>query len=105
MSEFKNLLDDVVEETGTSFQAGTDAVALYASQRTAHLSTLVGQPGFMQAVRAERDNVAMYASLSVGDQANAMDNRLLGLIQGALAMGASSATVVEEGENPGEDEE
>lgn len=84
----KNLLESALEETGADLEATTSEVALYAAQRTAVLATLVGLNGYEQAVIAERDNVALRAGLSAVSVADAARERLLGVIQGALFLGA-----------------
>lgn len=88
--QFKQLLDDFVDETGASFGNATDAVALYMAERTAYLATLIGQPGYGQAVIAERDNVVLNAALNVVDAADISRDRLIGLVQGALTIGAQA---------------
>ena len=79
-----DLLKDALDETGVSLSRARDEVLLYTAQRAAHLSTLVGQPGFELALRAERDSVALYAGVSASIQATAAEGRILGIIQGIL---------------------
>lgn len=88
--EFKDLLESFLEETGAQLSADAQEVVAYMDERAAHLSTLVGQPGFQMAVAAERDSVAIKASIEVMDNADAVDQRFVGLIQGALAIGAKA---------------
>ena len=88
--EFKALLEDTLNEMGTSLQADLADLSRYASERSAHLSELVGQPGFEYAVRAERDSVALHAGITTTNEADATDQRLIGLIQGALRIGATA---------------
>ncbi len=90
LNEFKTLLSDALSETGASLQGDLHEVALYANERAAHLSTLVGQAGFEHAVRAERDNVMLKAAVVATEQADAVDQRIVGLVQGALAIGAKA---------------
>ena len=80
----EDLLKDALDETGVGLDHAREDVALYMVQRAAHLSTLVGQPGFELALRAERDNVALYAGVQASLQAAAADQRMVGLIQGIL---------------------
>jgi hypothetical protein len=87
---FKELLEKTVRETATELKVGAAELALYASERAAHLSSIVGQPGFNAAVQAERDNVAIKGAIKLQDQATRADERFLGLIHGALAFGASA---------------
>lgn len=92
------LLKDVIDESGLELvSGGADEIAQYTSDRAAHLSLIVGQPGFEEAVRAERDNVMLMAASTIvrrGDAADALlRERLLGLVQGGLAIGAKLLTV------------
>lgn len=89
-TEFKNLIDSALQETGASLKQSSQEVAAYAAQRAAFLSTLVGQPGFEQAVIAERDNVALFAGIVAVGQVVAIQAKIVGVIQGALFIGASA---------------
>jgi hypothetical protein len=84
------LLKDAIAETGATLAKGADELALYVAGRSAHLATLVEDPGFDLAIRAERDAVALEAGLAAVEQAEAADARLLGIFQGVLAMGAKA---------------
>lgn len=88
--DFKELLDDFVQETGRGLQAGTAELAAYAAGRSAHLSTLVGDPGFAVALRAERDAVALKAGITAVRQGDAADQRIVGLIHGGLSFAAKA---------------
>lgn len=85
---FIKLLEQQLKDAGRDLNVSARDVAAYASQRAAHLSTLVADPNFMDAVKAERDNVALYAGIKAVENADAIDNRVLGIIQGAIALGA-----------------
>jgi hypothetical protein len=89
-NDFRLLLDSALKETGASLEQSTAEVAQYAAERTAYLSTLVGQPGFELAVQAERDAVALFAGIVAVGQAQAVQGRIIGVIQGALFMGAKA---------------
>lgn len=82
--ELEALLQDVIEETGASLKTGAAELAEFAAERSAHLATLVGDPGFDQAVRAERDAVALRAGLVTTHEADAADQRIVGAIHGGL---------------------
>jgi hypothetical protein len=62
-----------------------DEVAEYARQRARHLAGILEreEPGFAQALVAERDNVALKAGIVVAD---ASDNLARGAIAGILAV-------------------
>lgn len=86
--EFLVLIEDAVADTGATLEKSASEVAHYAAERADHLSSIVGEPGFDEAVKAERDNVALFAAMSAVENADAADARLKGMLQGALAMGA-----------------
>ncbi len=86
--DLEKLLTDAIAETGVSLQKGAAELAAYAAERSAHLATLVDDPGFQEAVRAERDAVALEAGITAVQQADAADARIVGVIQGGLALAA-----------------
>lgn len=87
---FQQLLEDAVKETGTRLKQAPAELAAYMSERAAHLSLSAQEPGFDQAVRAERNNVAMRAGLIAHDVASKTDFQFLGIIQGALSIAAKA---------------
>lgn len=91
--DLKALFEDAIAETGVSLQVGAAELAAYAAERSAHLATLVGDPGFMLAVRAERDAVSLRAGITAVQQADAADARIVGVIQGALSFAAGLIAV------------
>lgn len=88
--ELRDLMEDAACELGWELPNNLHEVTLYAAERTAFLSTLVGQPGFGEATRAERDSVALKAGIKVVAAADAMDARVVGIIQGVLVLGAKA---------------
>lgn len=86
--ELDRLLKDAAKESGRELKFNLAEVTMYAAERTAYLSTLVGQRGFEEAVRAERDNVALRAGIASVRTADAADARVVGIIQGVLFLGA-----------------
>lgn len=89
-NDFERILKDAVKETGVELQQSTRAIALYMNERAIHLASISGQPGFEQALRAERNSVALKAGISAAHNADQADARILGLIQGLLGMGAAA---------------
>lgn len=81
---FREILEGIAKETGASLQQGSAELAVFAAERSAHLSTLVGDPDFALAVRAERDAIALRAGLVVTREADAADARIVGAIHGGL---------------------
>jgi hypothetical protein len=86
----RRLLDEAIRETGRTLQQSATDVAAYAASRAAHLATIAGQPGFEEALRAERNAVAMFAGLSATAEADRADQRIVGIIHGALAIAAGA---------------
>lgn len=78
LSAGKDLSDEARDRAGS--------VAAYAQERAAHLATLVGQPGFEEALKAERDNVALRAGLDLSEQAKSTDAKTIGVIHGLLGI-------------------
>ena len=86
--ELAELLESTAQRLGTDLQEDVLAIREYASERMLHLSTCVDQPGYDQALIAERDSVALFAGISAVHVADAADRELLGIVAGALAIGA-----------------
>jgi len=86
--ELVDLLEDELEMTGRCLKNSGKGLAGYVMARAKHLSTIIGQSGFDEALEAERDNVIMRATLQLVDAADAADARLLNLLHGALALAA-----------------
>ena len=88
--EFKALFEEALAETKADLRVDLEELSAYASQRLEHLATLVGQPGYDQAVRAERDAVLLRAGIRATREADAADQRLIGILQGAMRIGAAA---------------
>lgn len=88
--EFVDLLKTNAVEAGKNLADDLNAVRDYAATRMAHLSTIAAEPGFRQALIAERDNVALMAAGRAIDEGDAFDARLVGIVEGALAVGAKA---------------
>lgn len=76
------------QEFVEELDVAADEAALYASQRSQHLSTLVGQPGFAEAAKAERDNIAIKAGILVVERADDADQRILAALGATLEFAA-----------------
>jgi len=86
--EFVELLRTNAVESGRELITDLNEVKDYAAARMAHLSTIVAQPGFREALIAERDNVALKAAGRAINRADAFDARILAITEGALAIGS-----------------
>lgn len=90
--EFVSSMQALLDSAGVELANSSEDVARYALQRATFLATVVGRPGYSMAVIAERDNVALYAGISGVALADANQTRLIGIIQGALSIGAQVVT-------------
>jgi len=86
--EFGRLLEDAASEVGQDLSASIEEVRAYYAQRVYHLASIVGEPGYGEALLAERDAVALKAGINAVAVGDAADMRLLGIIEGALGIAA-----------------
>lgn len=73
---------------GAALTSEIEGLAAYAAGRADHLSFAIGEPGFEDALRAERDALALRASLGAVARADEIDARILAVTQGSLALAA-----------------
>lgn len=85
---FLQLLEQAAEDTGADLKGRAAELATYASTRAQHLSTLVGDPQFPRALADERDNFVLKCGVSAVNAGDSTDNRIRGIVQGALGMAA-----------------
>lgn len=88
VKEFTQLLTGLLKETGTDLKRQGFEVAAYSQQQMRKLSSAVGQRGWDEALIASRDAIALFAGIEALDAAKAADARVIGAIEGALAIGA-----------------
>ena len=79
----------VLESSFTQISSSIDDASGYGAARAAHLANAVGQPGFDEAVRAERDNVALRIGILGVNNTEEVEARLAGVLHGALRLGAA----------------
>lgn len=87
-TDFEEMFRTAAKEAGHQITVDIQEVREYAAARALHLSTIIGQKGYQKALVAERDNVALKAGVKTVIDADAADQRLTGLIMGALGAGA-----------------
>lgn len=88
MEDLITMLKTAAQEQGRQLAANLDEVRDYARQRALHLATIVGQPGYETALKAEAHNVALRAGIAAVQAGDAADQRIIGIITGALGIGA-----------------
>lgn len=91
MDEFIEMLKDELKQTGRSLEVSVQELRQYVAERAAHLAQGIGQPGYQDMVRIERDNVVLAAGLKSVEEADAADQRIIGIIQAALGFLAAAA--------------
>lgn len=64
------------EAVGTELGEAVEDAAAYAVERTKHLSLVIGEPGFAEALMVERDNIALFASLRAVERGEELDTSM-----------------------------
>ena len=86
--ELEDLLKNTAKEFGKDLNVEFKDLRAYTAARTLHLASIIDQPGFLLAVKAERDNVLLKFALAAVDSADAFDQRVMGIVTGVLSIGA-----------------
>ena len=81
-------------EIGQGLSDAVDEVAEYTAARIDHLAGIVGEPGFFEAVRAERDSVLLKAAAGAVAEADALDRRLASVVSAGLRVGARALAAI-----------
>jgi len=89
-NDFMSLLEGTLKETGKELYLARDEVRQYAGEQMAQLALAVGEPGYDRAVIAARDNVLLRMGLRAVANADSSDQRIIGIVQGALFFGAKA---------------
>lgn len=87
----KEFLDSVMATAarlGVELQGDVEVARNYAAARMLHLSNIVEEPGYAEALAAETVNVALKVAGEAVDSADQVDREIFGFVGGALAMGA-----------------
>ena len=86
--DLREMLEATARRLGTDLRGNLQEVQQYASERMMHLSTIVGQTGYQDAVLAEAMSVQLKAAGGVVDRADQVDREIFGVIAGFLAAAA-----------------
>lgn len=81
-------LEATAQRLGLSLEGNVAAWRAYAAERMLHLSGIIDQPGYGEAVVTEAVNVALQAAGSAVDSVDALDRELVGVLAGGLVVGA-----------------
>lgn len=88
IDDFMNVLQGTLKETGRELQVSVSDLRQRAGEQMAILALAVGEPGYERAVVAARDNVLLLAGIDAVEHADAVDSRIIGVVQAGLFMGA-----------------
>lgn len=88
IDEFMELINGVIDETGRTIGLSKDQLKIEAANQLGMLALAVGEPGYDRAVLASRDNMALSMGLAAVGEADAVDARILGVLQGGLFLAA-----------------
>lgn len=80
----------LLESQASSLSVELPGLAAYMAEQAALLANCASDQQFNYLLEASRQNVAAKAGLVAYEQAQAADQRLLGLIEGAIAIGAKA---------------
>lgn len=83
-----DMLEGHAQQAGRELVSDLQAVRDYAAIRIEHLSSIVAEPGFVEALEAETDSIALKAAGRAIERGDAFDARIVGIIQGTLATAA-----------------
>jgi len=90
-SVVETMLQSVKDEAkaqGRDITDNLEAAREYAAIRMANLARAIGEPGYLEAVKAVRNAILLRLGINATNSADAIDTRLQGILQGALIMGS-----------------
>jgi len=83
-----DLLEDTAKEMGRDLKGDLDSVRAFSAQRMAHLAGAIAEPGFQEALKAEKDAIILRAAGQAVKNADAVDQRLHSIVETALLIGS-----------------
>lgn len=86
--EFRRTLVDAGNRLGAEFGDGLAEIEPFVQQQLELLSRTVDEPGYETALVSARNSVALRLGIQAVDAGDAVDREIIGLITGALAIGA-----------------
>ena len=83
-----DLLENTAKELGRDLKGDLEATRVHAAQRMAHLAGAIAEPGFKEALQAEKDSIILKAAGNAVKNADAVDQRLHSIVETALLIGS-----------------
>lgn len=91
--ELGALLREQADQLGVELAGDYNDAVAFAAERAAHLSTITHEPGFDEAVRAERDSVVLRITSLAIERADDVDQRFLSIVGRVLSITARALAV------------
>lgn len=88
IADTQALLENALKDTGKQLAGSALDIANYTIEQAQELSALAGDPNFQDAVIAARDNVALKAGISAVNSGDAVDAKVVAIIQTAITFAA-----------------
>ena len=85
--DLRTSLEEAAKDTGTDLRHSAEDLAQFVIERSSKLAVLVGLTGYDRAFEAERRAVALFAGIEAIDTADALDQRVLGILFSSLRFG------------------
>lgn len=92
-AELGDFLKEQANELGVELAEDYNEAVVFAAERTAHLSTITAEPGFDEAVQAERDSVVLRLTSLAIERADDVDQRFLSVVGRVLSITARALAV------------
>lgn len=77
-------LEQALLETGVDLQHSVAEIGARAAERGVHLASIANEPGYAEAVIAERDALAIYAGIEAVERADSADEKARAMAMGIL---------------------
>lgn len=84
--EISNLIIRQAEEAGLTLKKDGVEISNYIAERASVLAAGFGERGYLEALRVERDNIALFAATEAVKTADEIDQRVLAVINGGLSV-------------------
>lgn len=78
---------NLLKDTGKSAAKSVREIAEFTAERALALTMAAGEPGYEMILRAEADNVLLFAGLQAVEQADEADQRLFSVVRDVIKAG------------------
>jgi len=92
-SEIGLLLSEQADQLGIELSGDYEEAVQFATERAVHLSTITHEPGFDEAVQAERDSVVLRLTSLAIERADDVDRRFVSIVGRVLSITARAMAI------------